>query len=183
MLVVLSPLCSLIPKLLSACAKQLAQTTKVDTNIMGDLDNEQIKIRFLRGDLKTSISCSFILTKRFINHTPVAVAACQHMLSSLLEDARPEPKAHRRLQDISSEEFESTRHVTELLDHPELLIPELSPMSNASSLNPPSLSPVASSPLTRISTGDQSVKNKQLSSIDKMEQFFESVGSKLRNNK
>ena len=113
----------------------------------------------------------------------VAVAACQHMLSSLLDDARPEPKSHRLLQDISSEEFESTRRVTDLLDHPELVIPEETPIPTSAPLGAQMSSPVEISPPPRLSISGQAEKNKQLSSIDKMELFFESVGSKLRNNK
>ena len=61
MLIILSPLCSLIPKLLAACAKQLAQMARLDTNAMGESDKDQIKVRFLRGDTQynSSFACDF----------------------------------------------------------------------------------------------------------------------------
>jgi hypothetical protein len=105
MAVLISPLCSIIPKILSICAKELIGSSKVTTMNDGSVvELEGIKPRFLR-----------------------AILACQQMLYALLEDSKPDPRLHRILQDIASEDFEIARRVAEIIDNPEARERQLTP--------------------------------------------------------
>jgi hypothetical protein len=170
MAVLISPLCSVVPKILSACAKQLSVANSSDDEMA--LVAETLKTRFLR-----------------------AISACQHVLSSLLEDSKLEPRTHRLLQDIASEDFELCRRVADIIDHPVLNETAAKPQSSlqaeprpikAEDTGKSSLQKVPSdhklasaAPARSNSSPSRNVGAIAVGGTNKMEKFFESVAAKF----
>lgn len=124
----------------------------------------------------------------------VAVAACQHMLSALLEEAKPDPRSHRLLQDIASEDFEITRRVADIIEHPAAAAPS-KPATNiirapappvpaaGKSVPPRATVPTAPAATTVVpnTSGPRPPPQQAPLPNSKIESFFESVAAKFNN--
>lgn len=185
-IILLSPLCSLIPQILSTCAKYLRASKSAD------VEYESFKTRFLRGILyflylhSTFFPCSLSFIVWLLTLLCLAVAVCHQLVSALLEEAKPDPRSHRLLQDIASEDFELTRRVADTIDQTD---GAKEVVKQPAKTSPPVKTPSAYSMLTlkpnefpgKAGAADKVSGN--LSTQDsKLETFFESVTSKFPKN-
>ena len=154
--VIISPLCTVVPKILSTCAKIITKRHSDDTEDVMGLFLENLKIRFMR-----------------------AILACQHMLVALIEEAHVDPRTQRLLQDIVSDDFDVARRIAEKIDLKESSPRNASPVTIVAN-------PIGSAPLpasTSEAALQPSSKPRQISPTrtGRMERFFESVSNKFAN--
>ena len=155
--VIISPLCTVVPKILSVCAKIITKRHSDDTEDVMGLFLENLKTRFMR-----------------------AILACQHMLVALIEEAHVDPRTQRLLQDIVSDDFDVARRVAEKIDMREASSRNTSPVTIGAATMISAPSPASTSSET---ASQPSMKPRQVSPTrtGRMERFFESVSNKFAN--
>lgn len=156
--VIISPLCTVVPKILSVCAKIITKRHSDDTEDVMGLFLGNLKSRFMR-----------------------AILACQHMIVALIEEAHVEPRTQRLLQDIVSDDFDVARRVAEKIDLKETSPKSSSPRSTSPKTTGATDGSLSTHPSFSGTELQANAKPRQTSPMknSKMEQFFESVSVKF----